>query len=139
MAAGAVLAYNAFAKGSAAKLLNFYPKSVDALKFKGLSPELDLSILIQNTSNQVMNLNSYAGKLYSNGYYIGNLSSYNRVQIPRNGEVVLKVKARLFLIGIVQDLIRSFNGNGFAQMVEIESSVNVDNYQIPVNLKYKIG
>lgn len=139
MAAGAVLAYNAFAKGSAAKLLNFYPKSVDSLKFKGLSPELDLSILIQNTSNQIMNLNSYAGKLYSNGYYIGNLSSYGRVQIPRNGEVVLKVKARLFLIGIVQDLIRSFNGNGFAQMVEIESSANVDNYQIPINLKYKIG
>lgn len=139
LAAGGVLIYNAITKGRAATLLNFFPRSVDKIAFKGLSPEISFTLLCQNTSNQVINFNSLAGDLYSNGYYIGNLSHFIRHQIPGNSEVAIKLTARLAMIGIVQDIVKAFQGGGFTQMVEFKGQANIDKYQVPVTFKYKIG
>jgi len=138
-AAGGVLLYNALSKGRAATLLNFYPKSVDGIAFRGLSPEITFTLICQNTSNQVINFNSLAGNLYSNGYYIGNLSHFTSHRITGNSEVSIKLTARLAMIGIVQDLVKAFQGGGFTQMVEFKGQANIDKYQVPVTFKYKIG
>lgn len=136
---GALVAYNAFAKGSALKTLNFYPKKVDAIRMDGITPVITFSLAIQNTSNQTMVVNSLAGNLYANSFLIGNVSSYVPVRVKANGETILQLTVRLSLLGIVQDIIRAFNGNGFQQQLEFDARANIDRYQVPIKISYKVG
>ena len=139
LVAGALIAYNAFAKGTALQTLNFYPKAVNNIKFDGATPVMQFSLAIQNTSNQSMVVKSLVGNLYSNDYYIGNIASYIPTRINANSETILILSVRLSLIGIVSDIINCFNGNGFSQDLEFQANANVNKFQIPINIKYKVG
>lgn len=136
---GALIAYNAVAKGSALQSLNFYPGPVSSIKMEGTSPVITFSLIIQNTSNQSMILRSLAGNLYANGYLVGNVSAFSPVRINPNGQTSLLVTGKLSLIGIVQDLINAIKGNGFKQNLSFEARANVDKYSIPINIKYSVG
>lgn len=136
---GALLAYNAVAKGSALQSLNFYPGRISSLKMEGTSPVITFGLVIQNTSNQSLILRSLAGNLYSNGYLVGNISAFNPVRINPNGQTIMAVTGKLSLIGVVQDLIDAIKGRGFKQIISFEARANVDKYSIPINLKYNIG
>lgn len=136
---GALVAYNAFAKGSALQTLNFYPKSISSIKFDGVTPVMRFGLAIQNTSNQRMVLRSFAGNLYANGLLIANVSSYNLTPVAPNAETVLMITARLSLLGIVQDIIQAFNGNGLKQEIELDARANIDRYNIPIKIKYSVG
>lgn len=138
-AAGALLAYNAFAKGNALQSLNFYPKKVYDIKMDGVTPVLKIGLAIQNTSNQFLMLHSLAGNVYCNDFLIGNVSAYTPTRIGANGETILILSIRLSLIGIVQDIIRAFNGGGWKQKINLDARANIDRYQIPVKVSYQIG
>lgn len=139
LAAGGVLAYALLNKATALQRLNFYPKGVQSLKFDGVTPVLQIGLAVQNTSGQQIVMRSFAGSVYANGYYIGNISSYNVFTVRPNSETVLALTIRLSLIGIVSNIVNAFNGNGPAQELELDALANVDNYQVPVKIKYKIG
>lgn len=139
LAAGALLAYNAFAKGNALQTLNFYPKKVYSVSMDGVTPVLKIGLAAQNTSNQSMTLRSIAGNVYCNDILIGNVSSYAATRINANSETILTLNIRLSLLGVVQDILAAFNGGGWQQKVDIDLLANVDRYQIPVKVSYKIG
>lgn len=105
----------------------------------GITPVITFSLAIQNTSNQTMVVNSLAGNLYANSFLIGNVSSYVPVRVKANGETILQLTVRLSLLGIVQDIIRAFNGNGFQQQLEFDARANIDRYQVPIKISYKVG
>lgn len=135
---GALLAYNAFAKGTALKTLNFYPKSVNDIQFDGPTPVIKFGLAIQNTSGQKMVLRSLAGNLYANGNLIGNISSYQILNINANSETVLRLNVRLSLLGIVEDIIQAIRGGGAQVALKFEAMANVDHYQVPIDISYKI-
>lgn len=138
---GALLAYNALTKGAALAQLNFYPGKVTGIKFDGSTPVLSFILTVQNTSNQNIVLRSIAGNLFANGYLIGNVASFIPVNIGPNSQTNLFLTVRLSLIGVVTDVINALNntGLGLHQVIELQSTANVDRYQIPVNISYKIG
>jgi len=70
---------------------------------------------------------------------VGNISSFIPQIIPKNTQGILLLDCRLKLIGIVNDLIMAFDNGNFQQNLELKLIANVDNLQVPVNIKYKIG
>lgn len=138
-AAGGIIAYSLLTKAKALQTLNFYPKGVRSLHFDGITPVISLALAVQNTSGQQMVLKSFAGNVFANDYFVGNVSSYIQTVIYPNSESVLLVNVRLSLIGIASNIVNAFNGNGPAQDLELDAMANVDNYQLPVKIKYKVG
>ena len=86
-----------------------------------------------------MKINSIVGNLYSNGYLIGNVSSYNINDLKPNSESFINLNVRLFLIGVVQELIDAIKGNGFTHVINFEGQINLNKFQVPLNLKYTVG
>ena len=106
---------------------------------QGLTPVMTLSLLVQNTSSQDFTIRSLGGTLSANGYVIGKLSSFQTVQIRGNSEGLIIVEVNLFLLGIVNDIIQIFATGNTTQEIQLRAYANVDNYQIPVNMKFIIG
>lgn len=139
LTAGAVVLYNAINKGHALGTLNWFPSGVQDISFDGATPVMKLALMAQNTSGQQMVLNSFAGNLYANDILIGNLSSFSPQVIPPNNQRVLIFNVRLSLLGIVNDIINAFQSHSTVQSFVLEAHANVDNFQIPVDLNYKVG
>jgi hypothetical protein len=137
--AGAILLYSLFTKQKALESLVFYPHSLKDIRFDGVTPVMTLGLAVQNTSNKKFTLNSIAGILYANNYIIGNISGFIPQVIPANSQTIIFIKARLSLIGIVSDVIRAIKNKTFSETLELESKANIDNLQVPVNLKYKFS
>lgn len=106
---------------------------------QGLTPVMTLSILVQNTSSQDFTLRSLGGTLTANGYVIGNLASFQTTVIRGNSEGVILVEVTMFALGVVYDIIQIFATGNSTQEIELRAYANVDNYQIPVNMKFIIG
>lgn len=134
-----MLAYNLFTKSRALGTMNFYPDKVRQMEFDGATPVIQLGILAQNTSNQNLVVRSFAGNLYSNDFLIGNVSSFVPFQVAPNSQTLLILNVRLSLIGIVNDIIRAWTEKNFTQNIQVRAYANIDNYQVPVNLSFKIG
>lgn len=136
---GGLIAYTMFTKKAALGSLNFYPASIKNIHFDGSTPVMTIGLAVQNTSNQKFILRSMAGNLYANSYMVGNLSFFQEQQILPNSQGTLWVDIRMSLIGAVQDIIRDFQNNNFSQELHLDAYANIDNYQVPIDLKYKVG
>lgn len=143
LGAGGLLLYTMLTKKAAAGNLNFYPASVKNIHFDGVTPVITMGLAVQNTSNQKFTLRSMAGNLFakSNGqnYLIGNLSFFQQQDIFPNSSGVLWIDIRLSLISVVNDVIKDIQMGNFSTDLKLTGTVNVDNYQIPMDLSYKIG
>jgi len=137
--AAGLIAYSLLRKSAALGTLNFFPAGVRDLSFDGVTPVITIGLAAQNTSNQNFTMNSIAGNVFANNYFVGNVSSFEPLTIPANKQTIIPIKIRLSLIGIVNDIIRAFQTNNISQVLELESFANVDNLQVPINLKYKVG
>lgn len=138
-AAAGLIAYNLFTKGRALATLNFYPANVTGVRFDGLTPVLTLGLAVQNTSGQQMILRSFAGNVFANGYLIGNVSSYIPTTIQANGQSIIYVTARLSILGLVNDIIEAIQTKSFKQSFDLSAFANVNNFQVPVKIKYSVG
>ena len=136
---GLFLIYSLFRKSNALGNLVFYPHSLKGIQFDGITPVMTLGLAVQNTSNQSFTLRSIAGELYANSYLIGNIGSFTPQTIYPNSQSVIFINARLSLLGIVSDIINAINANTFNQTLELQSNANIDNLQVPVDLKFKFG
>lgn len=139
LGAGAVVIYSLFRKRAALGTLNFFPDKIKGFRWDGMTPILMIGLGIQNTSNQSFTIHSIAGSIYCNSYYIGNLSTFTPTVIPRNSEGFIVLNARLQLIGIVNDIIEAAENGNFSQEIVMKAKANVDNLQIPINLKFSVG
>ena len=133
-----LVAYKAFSKTQSAGTLNFYPASVKNLQMDGVTPVLTLNLAIQNPSSQAYTVKAVVGSLYANGFLIGNVGSYTQKQVIATGQTIYPLIIRLSLLGIVQDIINAFSGNGAAQKVELNAYANVDDFNIPIKLLFNI-
>lgn len=133
------IGYSVFRKAQGLGKLNFFPASVKNFHFAGLTPVFTLGLGCQNTSNQSFTVHSIAGDVISNGYYVGTISAFYNQSILPNSQTILNVEVKLFLLGIANDLIQAFQTGNFQQEMKIDATANVDNLQIPLDLKYKVG
>lgn len=108
-------------------------------QWDGLTPVLIIGIGVQNTSNQSFTIRSFAGNIYSDDYYIGNISNFTPQQIPPNSQVIVQVIARLQLISIVNEVIEAVQYQNFKKEIEVKAMANVDGLQVPVNQKLSVG
>lgn len=136
---GGAIAYNLIAKGTALGRLNFYPDTIRGIAMDGATPVMTVGLTVQNTSNQKMILRSFAGNLYTNDKLIGNVSSFSPIEINPNTQGVLLINAKMSLLGIVNEIIRAIEHGIGSYDIELDGFANVDRYQVPVKLKYKIG
>ena len=136
---GALVAVNAFQKASAAGTLNFYPDSIKNIAFDGITPIATIGIMVQNPTGQRYQVRSLVANLTANGFNIGNVSSFAPTYIAPNSQSVYLVNVRLSVIGIVTDIINAFNGGGIRHEIQFKGFANVDNFVVPINMKYVVG
>lgn len=135
---GAIIALTALNKAAASGTLNFYPANIKSIGFDGITPVATLGLAIQNPSTQSFTINSLVGNLTANGILIGNVSSFTPVTVNASSQQVYYLSVRLSLLGIVNDLIKAFNGGGVSQTIEFKAYANVNNYTIPLTITYKV-
>lgn len=137
--AGAVVAYSLIRKKAAGGNLVFFAGGVQGFAWEGMEPVINISISVQNTSNQSFTIKSFAGNLFSDGFYIGNLSSFVPQTIGPNSQATITLAARLQMISVVNDIIKAIQSANFQKTIELKAMANVDNLQIPVNQKFNVG
>lgn len=137
--AAAFAGYWFYSKSLALARLVFSPGSILGVNFTGGVPSITVAVNVQNTSNSALELRSFAGNVSSNGTLIGNVYNFLPVEIPGNSQVQMPVQIQLQILGITNDLIQSFTNGNFTQQIEIAGSANVNGFQLPVSMIYKVG
>lgn len=135
----ALAGYALLAKKSAAGSLYFYPSSVRNIRFQGTTPIMTVGLKIQNPTNQKFVIKSFAGNLFANSYLVGNVSSFVTTEVVPNSETILYIEIRLNPLTIVNDIIRALQYGNFRQDLLLRATANVDNYPVPLELKYQVG
>jgi len=134
-----VIAYSLLRKAGGAALLSFQPGKIANIEWEGVNPVLNIGLMVQNTSNQSYTLNSFAGDVFADNYFIGNISSFTVQTVAPNSQSTLFLKIKLQLTGIATEIIRAVTNKNFTKTLALKATANVDNLQIPVVLNYKIG
>lgn len=139
IAGGAYYLYTLIAKGGAAASLNYRVVKV-SISFDGLTPILQLTIGVQNPTNQSFTIRSIVGDITSNDNYLANVSSFTASYIVPNAESLLQINARVSVLGLASDVYDTITGNSdIRQNIKFAGSVNVDGVVIPLKLNYAIG
>lgn len=139
IAALGLLALGFINKAVALGTLNFYPDKINSISFLGGTPVMTISLLVQNTSSQSFNIKSISGNVYTNNTLIGNISSFTTQLIAPNSQSYITIQVRLMLVSLTNDIIRAFQFGNFSQTIKLNASINVDDYQIPLNTDFQIG
>lgn len=119
--------------------LTFFPHGVSGMAFEGMNPVAYLDILVQNPSNVSIDINSLSGNVLADGTLVGNVSNFTPVALAGNSEAVVRVKVRLQLLGLVNDIISAFQAGHLQKNLAIDGTANVDGVQYPLNLTFQIG
>lgn len=126
-------------KVNAAITLIFFPGNVQGISFQGINPVLTFSVIVQNTSNVDVTINSIAGNVLSNTELIGNVSTFVPVYLRANSQNVVTLTSQLSALGVVNDLIRTISTGSFSQDIQFTGFANVSGYQMPINVSYNVG
>lgn len=136
---GGIIAYNVLIKGKALGKINFVSGGVHSFAMQGITPILTVGVIAQNTSSQKFIVRSIAGNVTADGYLIGYVSYFGQTEILPNSQAQILVPIVLSPLGIVQDIINAFQMNDSTQQIEFKGYANVDNFQVPIDNKYKVG
>lgn len=135
----AIVGLTLWSKARAAATLIFLPGGISQIGFDNSTPVVDLTLVIQNTSSSGFTLESLAGNLYCDNTYIGNISSFVPVRVDGNTETVVPVKARLMLIGLVNQIIQAVATKNFTKKIEVRGFANAGFVRAPVNVEFTVG
>ena len=119
--------------------LIFSPGQPTAMVFDGSVPVMSFTVIVQNTSNQNLIFNSFAGNAFANSTFVGNVAMFQPVQVPANGQAIAVLHIRFRLLGIVQNIITAFQTKQFQQNMEIEGFANANGIQAPIKFPLTIG
>ena len=141
MLVGAIAAVGWFLwrKGSAAGNLVFSPGGISNASISNSTPSATFGLIVQNTSDSDLLLNSLAANVFSNGTLIGNVSNFTGVSIPANGQTVIPLTVTMQPIGLVSELLNGLENNTLNQALTMTGNANVNAVQIPVNLSYTLS
>jgi LEA14-like dessication related protein len=123
---------------SAVDKMRFLLSSVK-VTFSGLSPRLNLDVLIQNPTNETVVVKAIAGDVKVNGTKVGAVSSFQTVTIKPVAETTATLIVVIPLAGVATQIINLISGNipGEA-VVNIIGTVNVNGAVVPLDITYKI-
>lgn len=123
---GSVTLYALFTKARTAANLIFYPGIPSDLDISGGNPILKLPIQVQNVGGTPLTLRSVAGNVYANNVLIGNASNIAPMVVPGYSKTILNVSLQLSWFGIVQDIIKAFQGNGGSQEIKWDCYFSIE-------------
>lgn len=129
-----VAAYFLLRRRTFASNLRYIIRDV-ALRGTLLSPKIQITIGIQNTSNQKAIVKSIAGSVYWNNAEFAKISKFETIEIKPNSETAFKFDAIPSALGVfqtVKDLIKQGLKNG---VIKFEGTINVDNINVPLNIE----
>ena len=135
----AFLGFSAWKKINAAGHLVISQGHVVGIDFIGTTPVLDTELVVQNTSNQDLLLNSVAGNVYSGSELVGNISSFVPITVAGNSQTTIPITATLRILGIVNDIIKAFQEKTGSQQVQIKGYANVSSFQVPIDITFSVG
>lgn len=115
------------------------PGNVKSMSFVGSTPVLVVSILIQNTSQESISVDSFAANAYTDGTFIGNVSNFTPVVIPASGSIEVDLTLQLQALSIVNTILSAFQYKNFQKTVRLEGYAHVSGLQVPVDLSFTIG
>lgn len=139
LGAGLLVAGVYFFKGRALGNLIINPGQISQMYFDGSGPVIVFTLSVANTSSVGLRIDSIAGNIYSNGTLIGNISSFLPVLVAANNQSFIEVSARLRILGLVNDLIRSYTYKNFQQNIKLQGFANVEGIQMPLDLDFTVG
>jgi hypothetical protein len=134
-----IIGLSLFLKARALGNMVFSPGNITSMSFQNGLPVASFTVLAQNTSSSSLTLSSFAGNVFANDILIGNVYNFSPVFIAGNSQTPINVDVQLKALGIVNDLIRAFQYNNFAQDLTVSGFANVSGLQLPVNLDFKVG
>lgn len=134
-----LVAYAVFSKVRAVGNLIFVPGQVTSMAFQNGAPLMQFSVTVQNTSSTQLQVNSFAGSVYSNGTLIGNVYNFSPITIPPNGMVIMYVNVQFMELGLINNIISAFTTKNFTEDLRVEGYVNSVGVQIPVDFSFKVG
>lgn len=140
----AFVGYSVLNKSQAADKLGFIVQKT-GLRFEGLTPILDITIGIQNPTNETLTVRSVFGDVYINNIYVANVYSFSYVTIQRFGVTPLRISARLSLAGLfgeVKSIIQAITNGTFAailnQTIKFKGMVHAEGVRLPLDFEYKV-
>ena len=112
--------------------LQFVPRGVSlgagAMKFQ---------IGVQNPSSSGITLNSIFGKIYIDGFPVGDIAAVLQQTIKGNSETVIPISITPDFFGSVGLMVQNItSGYQVPKSIELQASANVDNNIIPVKLQF---
>ena len=110
--------------------------------FKGFSIQgitnYTITLAVQNVSNSLIEVNSLAADVTVNGNSIGNLSTFQKTDIPANSEVNLNLKLNVSLLGLPSIIADIINNQQGVYTVVVDGNMNVNNIVVPLNVNDQI-
>lgn len=140
VAAGAGVAYalSNMKKGAAVANLGF---SIGKVKIGiiGITPVLDITVKIGNTSNQTFNVNALYGQVYVNNIAAGSVESYTPTVIQPIAQTDYPLRLRLGIAGIAKQIVDIVQGkSAVAADIRFIGTANVDTLVFPIDINYRI-
>ena len=131
-------------KARALSNLIFSPGTVQGIQFDGISPVIQITVLVQNTAGVPVTLLSMAGNVFTadagSSTLIGNISTFQPVTVPGNSSALVVLNVRMRLLGIVNDVIAAFQTRNYTKVLDFRCSANVGMLlPVPVNFKIAVG
>ena len=126
-------AYFLFRRTTFAKNLVYVFRGIK-VRGKLFSPKIEITIGIQNPSNQKAEFKSMIAQVGWNDNNFANISTFKPVTIAANSETNIVFTAEPSVLGLydtIKNLIKTGLKNG---KISITGTANVDNLQVPVNI-----
>ena len=120
----------------AADRLKFVFQKISAEFKDALSIQINVDIAIQNPTSTSFIIKSFAGDLFVNDYYIGNVSNFTATQITGNTQTTYRVAIQVSTLSLpapVISILQNFTG----LTAKLDGTINVDDLGVPLTLEYK--
>jgi LEA14-like dessication related protein len=131
IAAAGLFAYWAYSKYRTVINLQFLPRGISTGP-AGFAVQLG----VQNTSNQTLQYNSFAGTLSVNGQNVANVSDFQAVPIQANAETELTINITPNIVGLISQIFSQIQSGvtGITSAV-LQGTANVGGQQYNVNVQ----
>lgn len=103
-----------------------------------LQPQIEISVLAQNPTNNRATLRSLSGQLFLNDKFIANISSFQPQTIEPNSETAIRINARPSVVGIFSTIKNVLTNKTGTNVVSITGAANVDNVSLPFEISQTI-
>lgn len=136
IAGAAYLGWRAFMVRESLNLLEY---SIDtkglALRFNGLSPELQFNLNVFNPGRVAVPVQSVAGQVFYKGQQVGSFQSTQPISIKGQERTTVALRARLQVLSVANLLLQKRPGS----VVDIKGIVRTNAADLPLSFSYDLA